>query len=427
MTSIPDDVFAHLDRHDDTDQWRAQQDAERIRVLTGDTPPANVRTLPPRDDAPDDDHQDDDTRGSSPGAFDFEWYTAAEHAAEVDAKPPAQYLVRGLLPEGDYGVLGAEKKAGKTWLSVDLAVSVGAGVPWLGAHPVDLAGPVVMFLGEGGKRKMLRRFRAVCEARGVRYEDLPVHLVFRAPHLTDADHLAAIAVGLERIRPVLVILDPLYLAARGANASQLNEMGAHLERIQHLAQHAGSALLVVHHWNKTGTGTGSSRMSGAGTAEWGRLLMSAGVVSKRTEPDRSTSVILSVEVEGDEVPDTVFRVRRVVRADDPDDLNSPLHYAADVLDPDDDDQDAGELAGLSPAARRVLEVLRDAGGDWLSTSTLGDRLADAGKPLKKRTIQDALKRLRADDLAEPDGSDPGTAWRWRALGIVATPTFLGDF
>src|SRR5690606_25486254 len=99
------------------------------------------------------DHGDVDLEHRRPfGPFD--WYSAARHAAEIDAEPHPGYLVRRIIAAGDYGILGAAHKAGKTWLAVDLAVAVASGKPWLGIHPVDRPGPVVWFAGEGGKRKL---------------------------------------------------------------------------------------------------------------------------------------------------------------------------------------------------------------------------------------------------------------------------------
>ena len=72
------------------------------------------------------------------------------------------------IAAGDYGMFAAEFKAGKTWAMTDLAVSVASGTPWLGIFEVERPGPVLLFAGEGGARKIARRFRAVCESRGLR-------------------------------------------------------------------------------------------------------------------------------------------------------------------------------------------------------------------------------------------------------------------
>lgn len=347
----------------------------------------------------------------------LEWVTAAEHAANVDALGPVGWLIRPIWPGDSHGIIAAEQKAGKTWAALDLAVSVASGTPWLGVHPCDTPGPVIVCLGEGGQRKMLRRLRAICDDRGVTYEQLPIHLTFRVPHLTDKAHLSELADKVAEVEPRLVIIDPLYLAARGAKASQLIEMGEHLEAVQQITQQYGSALAIVHHWNKTGTGGGAARMTGVGGQEWGRVLLSAAVVTKHTDPDtRESRVVLEYDLMGDEVPEMTFRVRRTVRADEPDELDSPLRYHVEEMHPDTDDSNVGPR--ISPAARRVHNVLLVA-TDWLTVRAIGDQLANdgtTGTGLKKRTIQVACRALAEADLAIPYGQDhAGEATSWRAL------------
>jgi hypothetical protein len=107
-------------------------------------------------------------------------------------------------------------------------------------------------------------------------------------------------------------------------------------------------------------------------------------------------VVLAVEVIGGELADLAFRVRRTVRAEDPTDLASPLHYAVEVR-PEDPDED-GPAGELKPSRRWVLAALRD-GGAMQSVAQLGDRTAADGHQLKAWTIQEALNDLEAADLA----------------------------
>jgi hypothetical protein len=82
--------------------------------------------------------------------------------ARVEAAGPPAWLIQGVWPRDAYGVFAAEDKAGKTWAMLDLACSVAAGVPWLGHFPCPPSGPVLVFLGEGGERAMVRRLAAIC-------------------------------------------------------------------------------------------------------------------------------------------------------------------------------------------------------------------------------------------------------------------------
>lgn len=341
---------------------------------------------------------------------------AAELVRRVDAAPPVGWLVRPVWPADAYGILAAEQKAGKTWSGLDLVVSVASGTPWMGMYAVDRPGPVLAFLGEGGERKMKRRLDAICGAHDVALADLPIRFCFRVPTLTNLEHLAEMGEEIKRNKPVFVYLDPLYLAAKGAKGSQLYEMGEHLSDVQILCQRHGAALMIVHHWNKTGEGKGSKRMTGVGPGEWGRVLISVSVVTKHTDPTtKRTSVVLEWGFEGDEIPDEEVRIRRQVWAENPEDLSSAMHYEVEPLAWN-VEVDSADLPAMRPAAMRVLAVLRSAQGGR-TVQLIGDELvADSvGKPLKARTIQAALEELEGMGLAERlEGF--GSAHVWRAPG-----------
>ncbi|MGO8873693.1 MAG: AAA family ATPase [Acidimicrobiales bacterium] len=334
-------------------------------------------------------------------------------ARVADAPAPA-YLIRGVMAEGDHGMLAAEFKAGKTWAVTDLAVSVASGTPWLGIFAIDAPGSVLLFAGEGGERKIARRFRAVCESRGIDPAGLAIRVCLRAPHLTSDAAMLLVEAEIAEHRPRLVIIDPLYLAARGARGSDLYEMGAHLEGAQAICQRYGSALLIVHHWNKTGEGRGAKRMSGAGPDAWGRVLISAAVISRQTDPvSLATTVNLELDFQGDEIAERTVKIRRRVWADDPEDLTSALHYSVEALGLGDTDHDA-DLAGLTPAAVRVVAVL---GSEWQSTHQIGDALArdkSGGPPLKLVTIQKALRDLGCVGMAEKTPGALPNSHQWRS-------------
>jgi AAA domain len=339
-----------------------------------------------------------------------------EVAARVAAVGEPRWLIQGLWPADAYGVLAAQEKAGKTWAALDLAVSVACGRPWLDHFACPTPGSVLLFLGEGGERAMVRRIEAIATAKDVDPGQLAdrLRLCFRVPRLAApgaGGELAAIQAELAEHPAALVVLDPLYLAAAGASGANLYDMGAVLQAIQGVCQHAGCALLVVTHWNKTGDGRGADRISGAGPAAWARVICSISIQHRGSDEDGSSTVLLGVELIGGEVADTRFRIRRRVRADDPADLGSPLSYAVEVLAADDDEDLDPAAAALSKSRQWVLAALR-AGGELQTVKQLGDRLAQAGRPLKPRTIQTALGELEAAGLAAGSEEGNGRARYW---------------
>lgn len=143
----------------------------------------------------------------------------------------------------------------------------------------------------------------------------------------------------------------------------------------------------------------------------GRVLVSADVRHRRTTDERTgeTLVVLDVAFTGDEIGDTQVTVARRVWVEDPADLNSPMHYRTEILD----NPPPGEAAtGMSPAARRVLEVLRREAGA-INVKRIGDRLADQNDyALKARTIQEALGHLEAAGHVKRGDQDPFGALLW---------------
>lgn len=342
---------------------------------------------------------------------------AAETLAELAADPPApaSFLLRRYWPSDAYGVIAAGSKAGKTWLALDIAVAVATNGTALASIPVDRPGRVLVFLGEGGRRNAWRRLQAVCGHYGVdpaHVHDL--HLVYRSPKLSDPQALLDVLDTVTAVGPVLVIVDPLYLAAAGSDGASLYGMAGVLERVQHVAAHAGSALIVVHHWNQSGKGSGFSRMSGAGPEEWGRVLWSVDVDrADSTHPDGSL-VHLTVHVRGGEVADAAFAVTREVWVDDPDDLNSPMHY----------ELTAGEVATgngrKASALDRVLRVLDEHPGEWLTVLEVQDddaewahRQPDLG-PLKADTVGKRLAEAHSQGRCARSGGPAPIPWKYRA-------------
>jgi len=331
----------------------------------------------------------------------LEFHSIAQLRALVAAQGPRRWLLRGIWPAGDYGIHGAEPKAQKTWNTNDLAVAVASGTPWLGFIPVETPGPVLMFVGEGGRGNTLRRIDAAAEARGLNADDLPIEVCDKAPHLSNAVHMELFAQRVQQVRPVLVTLDPLYLAAgRGAELGDLYKMGALLERPQHICQATGTSLFVVHHFNR-GQGTGSSRLSGAGPKEWGRVLIAASVKSRHTDPEtRASQVVIELDVEGGEIPDQKIRVQRRIWADDPDNLDSALHMQTRATWAEDDaplPADAPEE--LSPAARKLLEAIDTLGGG--TVRQLVDWIAEThGNGLRRETVSREMGKLEQAGVVE---------------------------
>jgi hypothetical protein len=334
-------------------------------------------------------------------------FTELRHLiAEVDAAIEPTYLVEGVIPDGDYGMLGGAPKAGKSWALLDLAVSVASRTPWLGVFPVPVPGPVIYFAGEGGRRKLVRRIRAISEQRGIDPATLVISVCERAPRLTDDVDLEEVEREIAQMEPALVIVDPFYLAAAGAKSSDLFAMAVPLSKVQSLCQGYGAALLFGHHFRKGEGGRGSEKLTGAGPAAWGRVLLSLEVTSEVRDPATGASTALvDLTIQGDETATMTVGFRRRVWADDPARLSSPMHYEVERID-------AGARGdGLGANERRVLDVIEaDPDQHWTR------KAVESAAGLGTRAAQRALQALVAVERLEG-----GNGGRNGAVAVYALP------
>ena len=89
--------------------------------------------------------------------------------------PPIRHVVEGLLPMG-MGVLVAKPKLGKSWMVLDLCLTVAQGEPFLG-FPTRQHGTLYLAL-EDGKSRMQTRLRRLLETLGEYLDANPdIHLV----------------------------------------------------------------------------------------------------------------------------------------------------------------------------------------------------------------------------------------------------------
>src|ERR1700739_2427235 len=95
----------------------------------------------------------------------------------IDSAPLSQWLVEGLWSDQAVGILGGEPKCCKSFLALDLAVSVASGTPCLRRFAVQRTGPVLLFPAEDSLAVVRRRLEGICSAAGVGFQSLPVEVI----------------------------------------------------------------------------------------------------------------------------------------------------------------------------------------------------------------------------------------------------------
>jgi AAA domain-containing protein len=189
----------------------------------------------------------------------------------AERDPELRWLVTHLWSQDAVGIVGGEPKCCKSFLALDLAVAVAAGVPCLRRFAVPVPGRVLLYAAEDAHPIVRRRLEGIAIAAGVDLCDLDIQVI-TAPTLRldlPADRLA-LQEAVASLQPKLLILDPFVRLHRiDENAS--GEVAPLLAYLRELQRRYALAVLVVHHAKK---GAGNVRAGQAlrGSSEfhaWG--------------------------------------------------------------------------------------------------------------------------------------------------------------
>lgn len=185
---------------------------------------------------------------------------------------PKPEVIKGVLRRGCVMQISSGPKMRKSYTLLDLALSVQAGLPWLGMETVP--GPVFYLDAENQAALIRERLPKVAAGRGIELtpalnDRLRIcALRWKMAGKTRAEIIAGATRSMLAMPepPVLAILEPLYLLLRGAKEKEAEEVTMALEDFDMICRDIGCATVFVHHFSK-GSQTakaGMDRASGSG-------------------------------------------------------------------------------------------------------------------------------------------------------------------
>jgi hypothetical protein len=158
------------------------------------------------------------------------------------------WIVKGVLPQAEFGVLYGASGSGKTFFALDLAATIARGAQWRGRK--TNAGAVVYVAAEAqeGIKKRLAAYDRQFGAVGARPRIMPA-----APNLLSAEDADAIVTSTNlRGGASLIVLDTM-AASHTGDENSTKDMGIFIGLCKHISKHTGAMVLVVHHTGKDDT------------------------------------------------------------------------------------------------------------------------------------------------------------------------------
>lgn len=192
-----------------------------------------------------------------------------------------EWLVKGFWGKKANGIVAGMPKSFKSTITTDLAISVASGRPFLGVYPVETTGNVLIIQNENAEGILNDRMHKISGAKGlggsIKLKDdtltmempkkLPITFVNNQGfNLSSEDDCEEFEYLLQKHKPVLTILDPLYLMFNGDmnSAQDLNPVLNYLNQVR---DKYGTSIMLIHHYNKGNaqgtTQRGGQRMAGS--------------------------------------------------------------------------------------------------------------------------------------------------------------------
>ena len=204
------------------------------------------------------------------------------------------WLVEGILPTGGFSAFTGKPKSGKSTAARHLAHAIACGESWLNRDTAS--GPALYLALEEKVSEVRRHFMALGTPR-----DAPLHVCF---HRTPGDAAALLGETIERIGPVLVIVDTLFRFQPVDDTSAYGNVLKALSPLHELARKTDAHILAVHHERKA-EGEGGDRVLGS-TAIFGTVDVMLSIERRHADNVR---VISSVGRYGEDLPETVIELR----------------------------------------------------------------------------------------------------------------------
>jgi len=169
---------------------------------------------------------------------------------DVTAAKTAGWLIEDLWCEEAAGIIGGQPKCCKSWLGLDLAVSVASGTACLGGFPVLTPGPALIFLAEDSLEQVRKRVEGICQSRGLELKKLDLSIItsplLRLDSQEDQERLTE-TVG--TLKPKILLLDPLVRLHR-LDENNARDISGLLGFLRALQRQHHCAIILTHHSSK---------------------------------------------------------------------------------------------------------------------------------------------------------------------------------
>lgn len=173
------------------------------------------------------------------------------------------WLVQDWLPDKSITFLVSPPESYKTWILLDLAVSISAGVPFLGSYAINQTGPTLIIQQEDSHSGLTDRLALIVEQKlGMNPEldgdtwkiptmpDIPIYIhPSRMLRFDNKKVMEELEKQIEIIKPKVIMIDPLYSTTSGVD-NYMADLANQMMVLKTWRDKYGCSFVIAHHSRK---------------------------------------------------------------------------------------------------------------------------------------------------------------------------------
>lgn len=225
----------------------------------------------------------------------------------IKGKQPT-WIIKGVLPHGELGVIFGESASGKSFLALDMLGAILQGIAWRGHRvPKPLAAVYIAAEGAYGAKN---RIRAYAQHHGVDLEALRLGVIAGAPNFMEVEDINDVMHSIRAFGPVgVIVVDTYAQVTPGANENSGEDMGKAIGHCKAIHRATGAIVILVHHAGKDST---------KGARGWSGLRAAADFEMEITRDGHDRTARLTKLKDGEDGAEMPFKLAIVAMGEDAD-------------------------------------------------------------------------------------------------------------
>ena len=175
-----------------------------------------------------------------------------DYLGDLAFKDP-EWLIEDILPAHSLSAIIGESWSGKTFVALDMGLSIAAGLPY---HNLQIKHGAVAYIAGEGARGLKARATAWSQSKSISLQSVPFIVSKQGFNFRDPKSIQAIKHDLSQVENLsLIFVDTLNRNFGGGNENGPEHMGEFISACDDLMQRFNCALSVVHHMGKDKNGS----------------------------------------------------------------------------------------------------------------------------------------------------------------------------